>query len=194
MYYNLLVYTDPTQSLYRALGLAHNVERIKPGNTQRFARLVNSIFQPSKFLSDFNSDSDLLGGEFILGPGFVDILYFRALFADCSVRLSCTFSNRMTKAGRYTSFDTLTTLACSQSNIIPGASPSSPSDSMSSLEDEEQWMERRRLSWLRLQDKRRRRRGAEHYWQEPAILTERRLTIIETAEDEAPSDFEGSDD
>lgn len=55
-------------------------------------------------------------------------------------------------------------------------------------------MERRRLSWLRLQDKRRRRRGAEHYWQESEVLTERRLTIIETAEENHISDLEDSDE
>ncbi|PCH42317.1 hypothetical protein WOLCODRAFT_120333 [Wolfiporia cocos MD-104 SS10] len=142
------VYTDPTLRLHSVLGmtrrsqdLGNDVEKgeyIRHGALSGLAMVVRNAIRVGMPVWEKGGDVSQLGGEFVLGPGY-----------------SCSYTHRMRTARSHVPI--LHVLALAGVHTIP-LGPEGASRSVLPPEDEEEWLENRRRSYMRMQARREKRR------------------------------------
>ncbi|KAI0955945.1 hypothetical protein AcV7_006479 [Taiwanofungus camphoratus] len=142
------LYTDPTLRLHSALGMNKRTqdpgsetergEYVRHGALGGLAMVVRNALRVGMPVWEKGGDVTQLGGEFVLGP-----------------RLSCTYAHRMRTTRSHAPI--LHALASAGIVTIP-VGPNGASRSFLSPEDEDNWMEDRRRSYVRMQAKREKRR------------------------------------
>ena len=110
--YELFVDASPGQMLYRVLGMGHipfGSQKLRPstehavgsyvrhGAVSGLAMVVAHALRVGMPVWERGGDASQLGGEFVLGPGYVrfPIAAFFFLMSDRLPRLSCTYVHRM---------------------------------------------------------------------------------------------------
>ena len=112
--YELFVDASPGQMLYRALGMGHipfGSQKVRPstehgvgsyvrhGAVSGLAMVVAHALRVGMPVWERGGDASQLGGEFVLGPGYVRFpippIFYLHPMSDRVTRLSCTYVHRM---------------------------------------------------------------------------------------------------
>lgn len=163
------LYTDPTLQVYHAMGMtlrtmdggleAERGGYVKHGLFGGIAMVVGNAFKHGIPLFEEGGDIPQVGGEFVLGPGWVLLVpsYGYALIDDVRFsRYKCIFAHRMRTTRSHTSISKV--LAAAGVDVSTTWERSSSSNKMTA-DEEETWMEGRRRSMARIRSQRSLRRG-----------------------------------
>lgn len=142
------IYTDPTLSVHRALGMTFKATSSSDNYQSTVGGFYKSIKDAISFripLFDRGGDLSQLGGEFVLGPG-----------------CTCSYTHRMKNAQSHAPIPEIIAAAGIPTTVIeikPERGSTRDRQSSVSIEDEDAWMARRRRSLARMRRKRQSRRA-----------------------------------
>jgi len=150
------IYTDPTLRLHAALGMTRKSqdpgydtdrgEYVRHGPLGGLAMVVRNAIRVGMPVWEKGGDVSQLGGEFVLGPD-----------------LSCMYTHRMKTTRSH--LPILHILGAAGIRAFPQVGSDGTSRSLLNAEDEENWMEDRRRSFVRMQARREKRReGTNERW------------------------------
>ncbi|KAI0749739.1 hypothetical protein C8Q80DRAFT_1218810 [Daedaleopsis nitida] len=144
------IYTDPSLRLYAAMGMTYRTndpgpdtekgEYIRHGPIGGLAMVVRNALCVGMPVWEKGGDALQLGGEFVIGPGF-----------------TCTYAHRMTTTRSHAPIREV--LRAAGYHRAVSAAGMRPTEGLNFSPDEEDaWMEERRLSFARMRAKREKRR------------------------------------
>ncbi|KAG6333777.1 hypothetical protein ID866_5312 [Astraeus odoratus] len=182
------VYTDPSMRLHSALGMIRlrkmrpksQIKRggyIRHGNVSGLAMVVANAVRVGMPIWEKGGDPAQLGGEFVFGPG-----------------LTVSFAHRMPNAGCHAPVQRV--LAAAGVGIgceAPLSTPGPVARTTSLGQDEEQWMEERRMSLARIRERKIARRTGVTFPTCPEVASAEGRSPSSTGHSSIPSPLPDSD-